>query len=138
MKTTFQSILDALRDLAGSDAKAAPLVGIKQSSFSQWRRGHAYPDDEQAMKIAAALKLAPEYVLAAVRADRTGSRAARAVWLRIAEQFGKAAAVAVVAIGAATMLPSPAADAAVRPMSCVLCKIRRFPFCRCGSSQLAT
>ncbi len=128
-KTAFQQILDQLRLVAGSDAKAAPLVGITQPSFSQWRRGHAFPDDEQAMKIAEVLQLAPEYVLAAVRADRTTSRKARAVWVRIAEQFGKAAAVAALAISAGVSpAPSSAAPLCLGECatgSCVLCKTRR-------------
>lgn len=137
MNTAFTALLDALRAHAGSDAKAAPLVGVRQSAVSQWRRGHAYPDDEQAMKIAEVLQLAPEYVLAAVRADRTSSRKARAVWLRIAQQFGKAAAVAAFTIGAG-ILPAPAPAASLCPhagggLACVLCKIRRRPWGQLGA-----
>lgn len=110
MNTAFTALLDALRERAGgSDRKAAPLVGVSQATISLWRRGMNYPDDEQALKIADVLQLPPEYVLAAVRADRTSSRKARAVWLRIAEQFGKAATVAALAIGAASFgMPGPA------------------------------
>lgn len=107
--SSFQDLLNALRQRAGSDAKAAPLVGIKQSSFSQWRRGHAAPDDEQAVKIAEYLQLDPALVLVLVRIERTRSRKARAAWLRVAERFKDAAAVAALAIGAATLgMPSPA------------------------------
>lgn len=106
---TFESFLDALRARAGSDARAAPLVGIRQSSFSQWRRRHALPDDVQAARIAEVLDLDQAYVLAIIHGERAKTKAVRATWQRVAEAFGKAAALAAVAVAPA--LTSPDAQA---------------------------
>jgi DNA-binding transcriptional regulator YdaS (Cro superfamily) len=101
----YAEMLDALRTLAGSDAKAAPLVGIRQSSFSQWRRRHAFPSDEQARRIADLLGLDAAYVVAIIHGERAKNDETRAVWQRVAAAFGKAAAVAFFTI---TLTPPPA------------------------------
>lgn len=123
MKTTFQQLLDAIESRTGSGRKAADLLGIKQASYSQWRRGHSYPDDEQALKIAAELQLPPEHVLAAVRADRTTSREARRAWMKIAERF--AAVMAYAAVGVSLVIPGFVIEAAAKV--CILCQMGRAP-----------
>lgn len=125
---TVHDLLDALRTRAGSDRKAAPLVGVTQASFSEWRRSHGYPDDERARRIAELLQLDPAYVLAIIHGERAKSKETRAAWRRVAEAFGKAAALAVVAVGTAgTPSPAPAAPAG-DPMYIMLNRRRRPPF----------
>lgn len=105
---TTQDLLDGLRAKAGSDRKAAALIGNSQQSFSAWRRGYAYPDDEHARAIAAALNLDAAHVLAIIHCDRAKSDETRALWQRIAATFAKAAGVAAVAMGAGLVAPQPA------------------------------
>jgi hypothetical protein len=113
---TTMELVTAVRDQAGSDRKAAPLFGVSQNTFSEWRNGTAFPTDDYALKIAALLQLAPEYVLAIVRHDRAGSQPAKRAWRRIAESFKDAAVLAAVMIGAASF-GVPMLEAA----QCVLC-----------------
>jgi len=100
---TTRDLLNALRERAGSDRKAASMLGVSQQSFSSWRR-YAFPEDDHARAIADALGLDPAHVLAIVYSDRAKSPDTRAVWQRIAATFGSA----VVAIGAGLVSPAPA------------------------------
>lgn len=104
MKTTLEFVL-AVRELAGSDNKAGPLVGVSQMSFSRWRLGQSFPTDDNALKIAELLKIDQAYVLAIIRRDRADSDEARSAWQRIAETFAKAAGIAVLAIGGVSAPP---------------------------------
>lgn len=92
----LDAMLDALATRAGSDRKAAPLLGISQVSISKWRTGKAYPDDDSARKIAALLGLDAAYVLAVIHGERAKSRETRDTWQRIAAAFNKAAALAII------------------------------------------
>lgn len=124
----FRMLLDLLAKKARSDRQAALVLGVTQGSYSKWRRGIAYPEDEQAITIANYLQMPPAVVLLIVRADRTGSREARNIWLRIAEQVGRAATVAAVAIGAsATPSPAPAQGNSSAPGQglCIMLSRRR-------------
>lgn len=107
METSVQ-LITAVRDIAGSDRKAAPLVGVSQTVFSNWRNGTDYPSDDKCVRVAQLLNLDPAYVTAAVRADRAKSQETRAMWQRVAATFAKAAGVAAVAIGAGLVAPQPA------------------------------
>ena len=102
METT-RDLLNALRERAGSDRKAAGMLGVSQQSFSSWRR-YAFPEDDHARAIANALGLDPAHVLAIVYSDRAKSPDTRAVWQRIAATFGSA----VLAVGAGLASPAPA------------------------------
>ncbi len=98
MKTT-REIVAAVRDLYGSDSKAAPAVGVSQNSFTEWRNGTAFPSDDYAIKLAELVRLDERYVVAIVRRDRAKSDRVRKVWNKIAEGF---AAVAFT-VGVATL-----------------------------------
>lgn len=123
----FVDLLDALAESAGSDRKAAAALGVAQNAFSMWRRGLTFPEDQQAERIAAALKLDPAYVFAIVRVARAKSQTARATWQRIAEQFGKAATLAAFAVGiGAAPSPAPAQSASAPPLCIMSTRRRRF------------
>lgn len=115
METT-RDLLNALRERAGSDRKAAAQLGVSQQSFSSWRR-YAFPEDDHAKAIADALGLDPAHVLAIVYSDRAKSPETRAVWQRIAATFSKAAGAAALAIGAGLVAPSPAQAFNIIPFS---------------------
>ena len=107
---TLDKLLDTLSERAGSDRKIAPMLGVAFATISAWRTRRAFPEDDQAVKLAELLKMPDEYVLAVVRSERTKSERAKKAWRRIAAQFRDAAVVAVVAVGAAVgaLTPSPA------------------------------
>lgn len=110
MKSTA-AMLDALRTRAGSDGKAAALLGVSQVTYSRWRSANTpdLPSDDNAHKIAELLKLDPAFVLAVVNGDRAKTKETRATWHRVAQAFGKAAALAC--ITATPFLVSPDASA---------------------------
>jgi len=99
--------LDALRVKAGSDGKAAALMGVSQVTYSRWRAGRDFPSDENGIKLAELLGQDARFVAAVIRADRAKSEEARSMWRSVADAFGKAAAVAVLA-ATPFLLPSPA------------------------------
>jgi transcriptional regulator with XRE-family HTH domain len=107
METTIV-FLNQLRDRAGSDRKAAPLVGVSQQAFSRWRQKKDFPTDDNARAIARVLNLDPAHVVAVIYAERAKNSDTRAMWERIAATFGKAAGAAALAIGAGLVAPSPA------------------------------
>lgn len=110
MKTTT-AMLDALRAKAGSDGKAAALIGVSQVTYSRWRspRTPDLPSDENTVKIAEQLGLDARYALAVVQRDRATSDDVRDVWNKIVQAFGKAAMLAV--FTATPFLVSPDAQA---------------------------
>lgn len=106
---SLREMLDALAAKAGSDRKAAPLLGISQVGVSAWRTGRAFPDDDKARRIAELLQLDAAYVLAIIHGERAKTPATRDTWRRIAAQFKDAAVVAALALGAASFgMPAPA------------------------------
>ena len=103
MIKNFEALLDALADKAGSDRKAAPLVGVSQVGISAWRTRRALPDDDKARKIAELLQLDPAYVMALVHAERAKTKETRETWQRIAQAF----ATVLVSVAAVGGLGSP-------------------------------
>lgn len=110
---SLNSLLDAVRDRAGSDRKAAPMIGVQQQTVSAYRRGHAFPDDDKARRIAELLQLDPAYVAAVIHAERAKNAETRAMWGRVAEKFKDAAVVAALALGAASFGMPPPAQAGI-------------------------
>lgn len=105
MKTLAECLI-ALRARAGSERKAATLVGVTNTAYSDWTRGRSVPKAAHCARIAQELGLDPAYVTALAELARPGDNdAARAMWQRVAAAFGKAAAVAFFTI---TPPPSPA------------------------------
>jgi transcriptional regulator with XRE-family HTH domain len=105
MKTLAECLI-ALRTRAGSERKAATLVGVTNTAYSDWTRGRSVPKAAHCARIAQELGLDPAYVTALAELARPGDNdAARAMWQRVAAAFGKAAAVAFFTI---TPPPMPA------------------------------
>lgn len=116
MKST-QDFLDALAARAGSDRKAALLVGVSQPVLSEWRTRKKYPSDERAVQIAELLNLDAAYVIAVIQSERAKSEAVRATWGRIAEAFGRAAMLALVAAAPFAVAPEARAGTLHSPFS---------------------
>lgn len=105
----LSEMLDTLVAREGSERRATAFFDIGQSSFNNWRRGRAFPSDDQARRLAELLKLDAAYVLAVIHGERAKSKETRAAWHRVAEAFKDAAMIAALCIGAASFgAPSPA------------------------------
>lgn len=109
MNTTHE-MLNAIARIAGSDRKAAQLLGVSQPVFSEWRTAKKYPSDERALQIAKVIGIDPAFAIAVIQRDRARSAETRAAWQRIAEAFGRAAAIAAIAIGASVSAPDARAS----------------------------
>ncbi len=125
MKTT--DYLDAIKQRYNlpSDYALSKLTGWSRSAISQYRTMPRYLSDEHAMQVAKLLERDPAEVIAHIHAERTKKPEERKVWLRIARQFGRAAAVVLVAGQLVTLAPSPALRIMAAASDCILCKIRR-------------
>lgn len=99
------SMLGRVVKNAGSERRASALFGISQSSFNNWRRARALPNDDQARRLAELLQLDPAFVLAVIHGERAKTKETRATWRRVADAFGKAAALVAVAVAPAIMAP---------------------------------
>lgn len=99
LMTTLE-LLDELKSLNNnaSDYRAAQIIGVKPQTVSKWRTQGSIPDDDTAVRVADALGVQPEYVLACVHAERCKTPQARSAWLHIAAAFGTAAAFVFIAI----------------------------------------
>jgi len=107
---TLTDLLDALNERTGlSDRKLGPLLGAGEGAATQWRTGRSFPADEKIPQIAKLLDQEPAYVAAVINLSRAKSNETRAMWQRVAQAFGKAAALAAVAVAPA--LTSPDAQA---------------------------
>ena len=104
-----------------SDYAISKLTGWSKQAISNYRNGIRCLSDEHAIKVAELLGKDPAEVIANVHAERTKSPEERKVWLRIARQFGRAAAVVLFA-GQALTIPFPAQAAAeLLTRHCILC-----------------
>lgn len=117
--------LDAVRELRGldSDNKLAAYLGINRGHLSQYRTRRRKLDPRACEKIALALGVDSEYVLASVQAERAKRTSEREAWLRLAQLAKKAhaAALAGFAILVGLSVPSPAE--AANAVLCILCKL---------------
>lgn len=84
---TYRETLDALVTRAGSERRAAAYFGISQSSFNNWMRGRALPNDDQARRVAELLGHDAAYVAALIHAQRAKSNETREMWNRVAQAF---------------------------------------------------
>jgi transcriptional regulator with XRE-family HTH domain len=90
--------LDAVRERLnlGSDYKLAKVLGVHQTTISNYRHGRSALADDVAVRVAELLQLDPARVLADMAAERSSSEAVRAIWSRVAATLS-VAAVAVFA-----------------------------------------
>ncbi len=106
MHTTNQ-LIDLLRHKLDvpSDMQVALNLELGRQVVSTWRRGVAFPTDENALKIALALEMRPDYVMACIHADREKNPDVRSVWQRMAK-WSQAAALSII-FGAALIFANP-------------------------------
>lgn len=88
-----------------SDYALAKALELTRSGVSRLQSGSTTFDDDTAMRVAAILEVNPAQVIAAAHAERARDPKLKTVWEGIA---AKVAAGVLVAIGAATIAPSPA------------------------------
>lgn len=98
---TTKEYLDAIRALTatGSVYAAAQLLGIEEQTVRNWATGTRYPDAFGCMKLAEALDLPIEQVLADVNAEKEKDPERRAYWEGLARKF---AACVVMGLGTTT------------------------------------
>jgi DNA-binding XRE family transcriptional regulator len=78
-----------------TDSAIASSLGISRQSVFQWRKGMAWPSDENVLTMAEKIGATPEEWFVSIHAERT-SPEARKVWLRLASRLATAAAIAVI------------------------------------------
>jgi len=125
MKTT--QYLDAIKKRYSlpSDYALAKFTGWSKQAVSQYRTAQRHLSDDHAIQAAKLLKRDPAEVIAHIHAERTKKPEERKVWLRIARQFGRAAAVFLL-VGQSVMTHSPAqASGAQAPTTVYDVKSRR-------------
>ena len=111
--------LDAVKKAAHlrSDYALAKFLQVKQPTVSSYRRGRSLPDDTVCERIAAALDVPVERLIATMEAERTKDARRRAMWLKMAK------AAAVVAFVVVSTHLSPAA--ALFPPLYIMSNIRK-------------
>lgn len=121
-----KQFLDAVkhRHHIPSDNKLAAFLGVTQPNVAQVRTQRRKIDDRLAIKIARALEVDPEYVMASVQAERAKNVEVRRIWknlaatIKRAAEKGQAAALAIILFGAGVVSPvsSDAAQGTAEPM----------------------
>lgn len=93
MNTTTE-FLEGVKAAYGltSDYKLAKFLGISTASISRLMQKKDFLGDENAIKVANLLKIAPAYVLSCVHFERAKKAEEKAVWQSIIEKFGGLAA----------------------------------------------
>jgi plasmid maintenance system antidote protein VapI len=105
------AFLDAVRQRhqLPSDNKLAQFLHIPQGRITSYRTGRRKLDPDACIKVAKALELPPEHVLASIAAERAKRTEHRRIWERLAKIAKQAHVLAVVGfVGAGAVAPSPA------------------------------
>ena len=110
METTAD-FLDHLKSrlVCRNDAELAGRMGWKPAQISRYRRLQSTFSDETALRVAELCDVKPEFIVACMKAQQSKHPETRSAWQRVAEQIGRAAAFAAVAVAPA--LTSPDAQA---------------------------
>ena len=118
--------LDAVRARHGltSDRKLAQFLGINQGRVSLYRTGQRKLDPEACIKVARALELSPEYVLASVQAERAKRTEHRRIWQRLAE-LAKRTSVTALGFLVIGVSGSGVAAGVGNFQLCIFCQIRQ-------------
>jgi len=93
-------LLDMMKNQSGfkSDSElVGALPAITKGRISEVKSGKRHLTEEQALVIATACNLNPEWVLVNLAAETTKSEACRPIWSNLAKKLSKAALVFVVA-----------------------------------------
>ncbi len=94
------SLIEMYKEKLGitSDNKAAKeLQGMSSGRLSEIKSGERFLTEEQALTIAKACNLNPEWVLVNLAAETSKSEACKPIWSNLAKKLSKAALVFVVA-----------------------------------------
>jgi len=112
MKTT--DYINALRPLAKTTSiyAVAALLGINEQTVRNWNDGKAHPDEYGCARIAEALDVPIEQVLADVQAERETNPERREYWQSLARKY----AACVVAGLVTTTSPSGECSATGQPL----------------------
>ncbi len=102
--------LDAVRERHSipSDNKLAALLDINRGHISQYRTRRRKLDPKACHKVARALDVSPDYVMAEIQAERARRAEDRAVWKRLARLAKKAQAAALLIAITGLLSLSPA------------------------------
>jgi transcriptional regulator with XRE-family HTH domain len=86
---TISELLDLIKEKHGlkSDYKLALYMGIGGGNIANYRHGRSLPDENACEKIAAALGMDPDVLIAEMNATRAKSPEIRATWARIAHRL---------------------------------------------------
>jgi hypothetical protein len=79
------------------DSELLELMPISKTVLSEVKSGKRHLTEDQALAIATACNLNPEWVLVNLAAETTKSEACRPIWSNLAKKLSKAALVFVVA-----------------------------------------
>lgn len=93
-------LLDLVRERCQvSDYGLAQLLGVGQSTLSNYRNGRSHPDDRMALRLAQLAQLDAGQVIAWMQVERARTDETRAAWRAIADRLAQTAAVGLVALG---------------------------------------
>lgn len=86
---TISELLDQIKEKHDlkSDYKLALYMGIGGGNIANYRHGRSLPDENACEKIAAALGMDPDVLIAEMNATRAKSPEIRATWARIAQRL---------------------------------------------------
>lgn len=115
---SVDQLLDGVksRQSIPSDYKLAAFLGVVPGAVKHWRHGRSLPDARVASRIAAALQLDPDVLVAELEAQRAQTEETRNQWQRIAERLqasGTLHAVALALLVGGGFTYSPNAEAAI-------------------------
>ena len=111
---TIPEMLDQIKAKNGlkSDYKLALYMGIGEGNLANYRHGRSLPDERACEKIAAALEIDADVLIAEMNAIRAKSPDVRATWQRIANRLQGAVHAAVIAgVSVVGFTSSPNAEA---------------------------
>jgi len=115
---TLANMLNTLVAREGSERRASARFEIGNTAFNNWRRGRAFPTDEQARRLAELLKLDPAYVLAVIHGERAKTDQVKQIWQRIAAGFATVMLAITVSI-----VPTPSDAAPLCPARSLGCPV---------------
>ncbi|HYP84391.1 MAG TPA: YdaS family helix-turn-helix protein [Variovorax sp.] len=80
-------LIDKARDIAGSDAKLADMLGVRAQHVSNWRHGHRTPGQELQERMAKIAGIDPAPHVAAAAIEKTGHPGALALLAGLRKQW---------------------------------------------------
>lgn len=98
--TSINQMLDSIKQHheLRSDYKLALFLGIGEGNIANYRHGRSLPDERACEKIANAIKIDPDVLIAEMNSQRAKTPELRATWSRIAARLQTGVATAAAAI----------------------------------------